>query len=298
MNEEVLYSECCGVFFKNPVLLASGTFGLGDLFPDVISSAGGFITKALSLNPIEGNPPPRLYDDRCYLINSVGLENPGVDYFIDNILDKIPEDSNLIVNIVGKTVNEYELVAKKLDGIERISAVEINLSCPNTRREIPARSAQLTEKILSSVRNSINKPIWAKLSPNYVDVFKITQASVKAGADAVVIFNTFYGMAIDVYSKRRILGAGSGGVSSPGFKPFNMYTIYEIKRRFDISVIASGGVRNGRDVLEYIMSGASLVEIGSINLVEPKAVFRILNEILELIKKLNIKNFDEINLED
>ncbi|MCS7258332.1 MAG: dihydroorotate dehydrogenase [candidate division WOR-3 bacterium] len=267
--------------FKNPILLASGTYGLGTKFIGVINKMGGIITKGITVNERFGNPLPRIIETPSGILNSVGLENPGVKKFKEKILPILSKlNTHIFVNIAGTTIEEFIILTEEL-GETEISGLEINLSCPNikNRQRLPAQSPKLVSKIVSAIRKRTNKFLIAKLTANFVDPLDTARAAIDSGVDAVSLINTLYGIAFDINTKKPILGGITGGLSGPAIKPFALYCIWHIKQKLDIPIIGGGGIMNANDVKEFILAGAKLVAIGSGNLVDPFLGLKILKEL-------------------
>lgn len=293
MNLEVSIG---GIKLRNPLILASGTFGFGEKFPQVLKKAGGIVTKGVTRNAREGNPLPRIWDDKCYVLNSIGLENPGVDRFLKEILPRLNTSYTFfIVNVAGFCVDDYFYIIDKLKDTE-IDGFELNVSCPNIKREyrLIGASHRMVRKIVRGVRSITDKPIFVKLTPNYCDPVEIAMICDEEKADAVVVFNTLFGMAIDIKTRKPRLGGIRGGISGPGIKPFVVYSVYEIARRVSCAVIASGGVNKAEDVVEYMLAGARAVEIGSMNLKDPYFLLKILKDLKKLLKDLKISKIESI----
>jgi len=273
-----------GLELKNPLLLASGVWDTDS--PVEIEVYGAVILKGVNLNGRKGNPPPRIYDIQCGVINSIGLENGGVDE-LNRKIEKIKGRTKLIANIFGSTIEEYKDVAERLKGID---GIEINVSCPNVKDSGIAfgRSPEYVERIAALVKKVSNVPVFVKLTPDTDRLEDIALAAEKAGADAVVCANTYTGMAIDINTGKPILGGTTGGVSGPCIKPLTVYRVWKLRRVLKIPIIASGGIASWQDVIEYIMAGADAVEIGSI-------IFRNLDAGTEIISGLN-KYLEEKNI--
>jgi dihydroorotate oxidase B, catalytic subunit (EC 1.3.3.1) len=264
-----------GLRMKNPVVAASGTFGFGreySAFFD-ISKLGGIAVKGLTLKPRKGNPPPRIAETPAGILNSVGLQNPGVHAFIR---DEIPflrrYDTAIIANACGNTVEEYEEMAEILSDAD-VDAIELNLSCPNVKEGCMAfgSTASGMTQVVSRVRKHCRKPLIVKLTPNVTDICEIACAAEAAGADAVSLINTVLGMAIDVKTRRPVLGNVMGGLSGPAVKPIALRMVYQVSKSVKIPVIGMGGISNGTDVVEFLLAGASAVMIGTAGLVNPYA---------------------------
>ncbi|MCX7785081.1 MAG: dihydroorotate dehydrogenase [candidate division WOR-3 bacterium] len=266
--------------FKNPLILASGTFGWGDKFIEVANKMGGIVTKGLTVKPRQGNPPPRIYETSAGILNSVGLENPGVEKFCKEILPRLkPLKTNLIVNIAGNSVQEYKTLAEELYQ-DLIAGIEINLSCPNIEtKKLIGQNPKMTYKVVKTVRDVSKKFLITKLTANFIDPLLTAQAAVEAGTDAVCLINTLYGIAFDYKTGKPILGGISGGLSGPAIKPFALYCVWHVSQKLKVPIIGCGGITTGKDVLEYLSAGSVLVEIGSANLRNPYVGLEILKEI-------------------
>lgn len=262
-----------GVSLKTPVLPASGTFGMGVELMGLVdySALGGIVTKGISLNPREGNPQPRIWEVNGGIINSIGLQNPGVRDFIEKYGDFFSKlNIPVIVNIFGESKKEYYYVAEILNREEWVSVVEINLSCPNVRTggmEFGARREDILE-IIRSVKESVNIPVWVKLSHS-THLLSLVEAALEGGADAVVLLNTLPAMAIDIKSQKPVLGAGKGGFSGPPLKFVALRDVYETYNRFKCDIVGVGGIYSGEDVVEFLLAGAKCVEIGTAAMVNP-----------------------------
>jgi dihydroorotate dehydrogenase (NAD+) catalytic subunit len=276
---------------KNPVIAASGTFGFGEEFEDFfdISLLGAIITKGISLKPMAGNPPPRIFETEGGIINSIGLQNPG---FQDFIKDKLPYykkiKSHLIVNFFGNTPKEYIELARRLDGILGISGLEMNISCPNVKKEgiIFGTDPQMAYHLVKKVRKSTKLPLIVKLSPNVTDIASLAKSAEEGGADAVSLVNTFKAMAINIHSKKPELGNVIGGLSGPAIKPIALRMVWEVNQTVKIPIIGMGGIMKVEDAIEFILAGASAIQIGTANLVNP----RIGLEVIQGINKYLIQN--------
>ncbi|HET6372471.1 MAG TPA: dihydroorotate dehydrogenase, partial [Candidatus Polarisedimenticolia bacterium] len=271
---------------KNPVLTASGTSGYGlDLMKHFdISGLGGIVAKSLSLSPREGNRPERLAETSAGLLNSIGLQNIGVTAFID---EKLPElrrhDVAVIANIFGETEEEFVELAKRLEAAVGLAALELNISCPNTARggiEFGV-DPDATFRVTAAVKKATRLPVIVKLSPNVTDIVVIARAAAEAGADILSLVNTFMGMAVNVERRRPVLSSGSGGVSGPAIKPLALHLLHRVSRHVPLPLIGIGGIRTGADALEFILAGASAVQVGTATFTEPAAGLRVVREIEE-----------------
>jgi dihydroorotate dehydrogenase (NAD+) catalytic subunit len=284
---------------KNPVLTASGTFGYGQEFSDLVAlnELGGIVVKGLSLKPRAGNPPPRIVETPCGMLNAIGLANIGLENFLTEKLPWLQKlKTPVIVNIYGHSIDEYGAVAAGLKGVEGISAIEVNISCPNVDKggmafgTDPDISAQVTEKVLENT----DKPVIVKLSPNVTDIAIIAKAVEKAGAHAVSLINTLTGMAIDVDTRVPKLANISGGLSGPAIRPVAVYMVYQVARSVKIPVIGVGGIMDYRNALEFLMAGASAIQIGTANFVDPGVSIKVIEGLRKFCKDQGISSIEEI----
>jgi len=264
-----------GVEFKNPVLTASGTFGYGREFNEFfnVSLLGGFVTKAVTREPREGNPAPRVVETPSGMLNAIGLQNDGVDFFIDTILPEIESfDTNIIVNVAGAAVDEYVAVCSRLDDCVAVRALEINISCPNVKEGGISfgSSAVSAASLVEELRKATRKPLIVKLTPNVSDIVEIARAVEDSGADALSLINTLKGMVVDVESRRPMLANVTGGLSGPAIRPVAVRMVFEVAKAVSVPVVGMGGIFTPRDALEFIIAGASLVQIGCGIFVKPR----------------------------
>lgn len=288
-----------GLLLANPVMTASGTCGYGTepghLFD--IQKLGALVCKGTTLEPKEGNPQPRLAETASGMLNSIGLENIGVKALIK---DKAPVWKGwklpVIVNIAGETVDDYARMAKLLDGVAGVSGLEVNISCPNVKAggaEFGADPA-LAAEVTKAVREATSLPVLVKLTPNTGDITKVARAVAEAGADVLTLINTLKGMAIDVGKRSPVLGNITGGLSGPAIKPVALYMVYQVARAVEIPVIGCGGITTAGDAIEFIMAGASAVQVGTAGFGNPRAPLDILEDIERFIAKEEIDNLTEI----
>ncbi len=275
MKEPDLSVQIAGVRFSNPVLVASGTFGYGEEYSRLIdlSRLGGIITKSITPEPRLGSPPPRTCETSSGMLNAIGLTNLGVDGFIKEKLPFLRTiKTRVIVNVAGRTVDEYVSVVKKLNGCQGIDMLEINISCPNVKEGGLSFGAKPegAHQCIRSVKDNTSYPIIAKLSPNVTDIAQIASAVQEAGADAVSLINTLVGMAIDVEKRRPILGNITGGLSGPAIKPVALAMVWKVAQAVKVPVIGIGGIMNARDALEFILAGACMIQVGCANFVDPQ----------------------------
>ena len=284
---------------KNPVLTASGTFGYGEEFADFIdlNRLGGFIVKGTTLNHREGNPYPRMVETPSGMLNAVGLQNKGVDYFIDNIYPRLLQyDTNPIVNVSGASVDDYVKVCEKLIPLDGIKAVEVNISCPNVKQGGMAFGTTYSgaQSVVKEVRKAWNKTMIVKLSPNVTDIAEIARAVEDSGADAVSLTNTFLGMAIDVEKMRPYLSTITGGLSGACIRPIAVRMVWQVANAVKIPVIGLGGIMNGRDAVEFLLAGATAVQIGTANFVDPSITMKVIDFIEDFLVRHNMKSVKEL----
>lgn len=290
--------DICGVNFKNPVMTASGTFGSGREYSEFLnlSELGGIVVKGVADKPWNGNPAPRIAEVYGGMLNSVGLQNPGVDYFITHDIPFLRQyDTNIIVNVCGHSIEEYTNVVNKLRG-QDIDMLELNISCPNVSEGGMAFGTDpiMVEKVVREVKNCADKPLIVKLSPNVTDITAIAKAAVNGGADALSLINTLTGMKIDIYRRQPVLSRKIGGMSGPAVKPIAVRMVYEVCKAVDVPVIGMGGISNAEDAIEFIMAGAAGVSIGTANFINPTATIDTIKGIKEFMEKYNINNLSEI----
>lgn len=281
MDQEIdLSVEFGGLRFKNPVLTASGTFGYGIEFTRFfdISVLGGFCTKGLSLDPMAGNAPGRIFETPAGMLNAIGLENVGVDAFVRDKLPPLEEfDCHVVANILGKSADEFHRIVERLDPLPKVSAYELNVSCPNIKEGGVqfGHDPGLTFQVVDRVRRATSKPVWVKLSPNVTDITVFARACEEAGADVVTLVNTFVGMAIDVYRRRPMLSNTTGGLSGPAIRPLAVRLVHQVAQAVSIPVVGIGGISCTRDALEFLIAGASAIQVGTANFVDPLAAPKI-----------------------
>lgn len=288
-----------GLSLKNPVLTASGTFGYGEDFSDFIdlSRIGGFITKGTTLNPREGNDYPRMAETASGMLNCVGLQNKGVDHFIEHIYPRIKAfNTNIIVNVSGSSPEDYAQCASKLAALEHVPAIELNISCPNVKDGGMAFgvTCEGASSVVRAVRQAYPKTIIVKLSPNVTDIAAIARAVENEGADAVSLINTLMGMAIDVERRCSKLSIGTGGLSGPAIKPVALRMVWQVAKAVKIPVIGMGGIMNAIDAIEFFMAGATAVEIGVANFIDPAISVKIAEGIEEWLVAHHIDDIHDI----
>ncbi len=284
---------------KNPIATASGTFGYGEEFTDFydLSMLGAYIVKGTTLNPRQGNPYPRMAETPSGMLNAVGLQNKGVDYFIEHIYPRIEKyDSNLIVNVSGASTDDYAAVCRKLDVLPKVAAVEVNISCPNVKQGGMAfgTTCEGASAVAKAVRDSFSRTVIMKLSPNVTDITEIARAVEAEGADSVSLINTLMGMAIDVERMKPMLSTITGGLSGPAVRPVAVRMVWQVAKAVKIPVIGLGGIMNGRDVLEFILAGATAVEIGTANFIDPYAPVKAIDEVMDFCDRHGVKDINEL----
>ncbi|MBE6309453.1 MAG: dihydroorotate dehydrogenase [Bacteroidales bacterium] len=284
---------------KNPVLTASGTFGYGEEYADFVdlNRLGGFIVKGTTLNHREGNPYPRMVETPSGMLNAVGLQNKGVDYFINEIYPRIKDvDSQVIVNVSGACLEDYVKVCEKLAPLDRIEAVEINISCPNVKQGGMAFGTTCAgaESVTKAIREAYDKTMIVKLSPNVTDIAEIARAVEAAGADAVSLTNTFLGMAINVETQRPYLSTITGGLSGACIRPIAVRMVWQVANAVKIPVVGLGGIMNGRDAVEFMLAGATAIQVGTANFVDPAVTVKIVDYIEEYMKRHGIEKVTDL----
>jgi len=288
-----------GINLKNPVMTASGTFGYGEEFAPYLdlNRLGAVVVKGLSLKPRQGNPPPRIVETAAGMLNSIGLQNVGVELFVEKKLPFLKKfDTKVIVNFFGDSIDEYCEVAKVLDSAEGVAGLEMNISCPNKQEgwlEFGTNPA-MTFKVVSAVRKSTKLPLIVKLSPNVTDITAIAKAAKDAGADALSLINTLSGMAVDANTRRPKLGNIIGGLSGPAIKPVALKMVWQVFKAVKLPLIGIGGIMTAEDAIEFMLVGASAIQVGTANFVEPQASIKILEGIADYFKKNKIKSVKEL----
>lgn len=285
---------------KNPVLTASGTFGYGEEFSDLIdlNRLGGFIVKGTTLNAREGNPYPRMAETPAGMLNAVGLQNKGVNYFIEHIYPRIKNiDTNIFVNVSGSTIDDYVEVCRRLRPLDKIAGIEVNISCPNVKQGGMAfgTSCQGAASVTKAVREAYpDKTLIIKLSPNVSDIVSIARAAEDEGADAVSLINTLLGMAIDAERRRPMLSTVTGGLSGPAVKPVALRMVWQVAKAVKIPVVGLGGIMTATDAIEFLLAGASAVQIGTANFVDPTVTMKIIDGIEDYCTRHRITDINEI----
>lgn len=284
---------------KNPITTASGTFGYGEEFADFIdlSQLGAIIVKGTTLNHREGNPYPRMVETPSGMLNAVGLQNKGVDYFISNIYPRIKDiDTNIIVNVSGSSPEDYAAVCQKLNPLPGIAAVEINISCPNVKQGgmTFGTTVQGAKSVVSAARKAYDGTMIVKLTPNVTDITEIAKAAEDEGADAVSLVNTFLGMAINTETRKPYLSTITGGLSGACIRPIAVRMVWQVCKAVNIPVIGLGGIMNGRDVIEFLLAGATAVEIGTANFVDPQVTVKAIDYVKNYMQRHGISSVKDI----
>ena len=287
------------LIFKNPVLTASGTFGYASEYKNYmdLNALGGFVVKGLSVNPKKGNKPPRIVETPCGMLNAIGLQNVGVDKFIKEKLPLLEDvDAHIIANIYGTKAEEFIKLAERLEGVGRVSALEVNVSCPNVSKggALFGKNPNEVFNLTSSIKKHTSKPVIVKLTPNVDDIAVIAKAACDGGADAVSLINTITGMVIDTKTKKPFLANKTGGLSGPAVYPVGVRMVYEVYEKIKVPIIGVGGIYNSDVALQYLMAGAALIEIGTANFTKPDVTIEIIKGIKEFLEVENIKSVGDI----
>lgn len=284
---------------KNPIMTASGTFGYGEEFADFIdlNRLGGIIVKGTTLHHREGNPYPRMAETPSGMLNAVGLQNKGVDYFIEHIYPRIKDlDTRVIVNVSGSCIDDYVAVCEKLSPLDKVAAVEINISCPNVKQGGMGFGTTCSgaESVTSAVRKAYDGTMIVKLTPNVTDITEIARAVEAAGADAVSLTNTFLGLAIDVEKRKPMLSTITGGLSGPCIRPIAVRMVWQVANAVKVPVVGLGGIASGRDAIEFLLAGATAVQIGTANFVDPQVTVKAIDYIEDYLKRHQIASVREL----
>ncbi len=296
MNTSV---NIAGVTFKNPVMTASGTFGSGMEYSQFVdlNALGAVVTKGVALIPWQGNDTPRIAETYGGMLNAIGLQNPGIDTFIERDLKFLKDyDTRVIVNVCGKTVEEYTGVVERLADEDRVDMLEINVSCPNVKEGAIAfgQNADALMKITQAVKSRARQPVIMKLSPNVTDITEMAKAAEAGGADAISLINTITGMKIDIYKRQFALANKTGGLSGPAIKPVAVRMVYQASHAVSIPVIGMGGIAGPEDAIEFLMAGAKAVAIGAMNFIDPYVTIKTISGIEEFLKKQGIEDINDI----
>jgi dihydroorotate dehydrogenase (NAD+) catalytic subunit len=294
-----LQVSIAGLWLKNPVMTASGTFGYAAEFADLVdlSRLGAIIVKGLSLEPSAGNPPPRIVETPCGMLNAIGLENVGIAAFI---AEKLPFlrtlNTPVIVNIYGKTIEEYRRLAERIETVEGIAAIEVNISCPNVSSGGIAFGVdpQSAFNVVSAVRRQTTRPLIVKLSPNVTDITRIAQSVVDAGADCLSLINTLTGMAIDIETRKPRLANITGGLSGPAIRPVALRMVWQAAQAVSVPIIGIGGIMTASDAMEFFIAGASAIQVGTANFINPRATLDILEGIEAFCRQHRIEKLSDI----
>ena len=294
---KLLETEICGIKMKTPILTASGTFGFGEEFENFVEldKLGGVMVKCLTLKPRSGNKGVRIAETPAGMLNSIGLENPGVEKFLSEILPRIKNKFNVIVNISGSTVEDYGELAKLLD-VDGIAAIELNISCPNVKDGgiIFGTSPKAASEVTAAAKKNTTKPVIVKLSPNVTDITEIAFAVEYAGADCVSLINTLMGMQINIDNWKPTLGNVTGGLSGGAVKPVAVRMVYQVAKAVKIPVIGMGGIRTCADAIEFFLAGASAVAIGTANFADPNVTMKIIDDLENYLQSRGLENINEL----
>lgn len=287
-----------GVTFKNPVMTASGTFGSGMEYSEFVdlNRLGGVVTKGVAATPWQGNPTPRVAEVYGGMLNAIGLQNPGISVFMERDISFLEKyDTNVIVNVCGKTIEEYLEVVERLADTS-VAMLEINVSCPNVKEGAIAfgQNADCLYEITSRIKEKARQPIIMKLSPNVTDITEMAKAAEAAGADAISLINTITGMKIDVHRRKFVLANKTGGMSGPAIKPIAVRMVYQCAQAVKIPIIGMGGIATGEDAIEFLMAGASAVSVGAMNFVDPYTTIKVIEGIEGYMQRYGIEDIQEL----
>ena len=291
--------DIAGLKLKNPVMTASGTFGYGVEFDDFfdLNTLGGFVVKGTTLHPRQGNSYPRMAETPSGMLNTVGLQNRGVKYFAENIYPRLlGYDTNILVNVSGSTVEEYISCAEQINELDHIAGIELNISCPNVKEGGMAfgTSCPAAEAVVKAVRKVYHKPLMVKLSPNVTDITDIALAVEAGGADSISLINTILAMAIHAESRKPVLSTVTGGLSGPAIKPIALRMVWQVSKSVKIPVIGMGGIMNATDAIEFFLAGASAIQVGTANFIDPMATQHIIAGIDNYLDRHKFKSIKEI----
>lgn len=286
---------------KNPVMTASGTYGFGEEYAELVdlSRLGGIIVKGTTLEPRQGNPYPRMVETPSGMLNAVGLQNKGVDYLAEHIYPRIKDlDTALVVNVSGRTIEDYVGVCERLKDLDKIVAVEINISCPNVKQGGMSWGTTTTgcESVVSACRRAWDRTMIVKLTPNVTDITEIARAAEAAGADSVSLVNTFLGMAIDVERRRPYLSTITGGLSGAAIRPIAVRMVWQVAKAVKVPVIGLGGIMNGRDVVEFLLAGAKAVQIGTANFIDPQVTMKTIDYLQDYMQRHGMSSLEELKM--
>lgn len=291
--------ELNGLSLKNPVMTASGTFGYGTEFQDFIdlSRLGGFVVKGTTIAHREGNPYPRMAETPMGMLNAVGLQNKGVDYFIEQIYPTIQDiDSNILVNVSGSTIEDYVATAEKINKLDKIPGIELNISCPNVKEGGMAfgTCARSAYDVVEAVRKVYDKHLMVKLSPNVTSITEIASGVESAGADSVSLINTLMGMAINAKTRRPLLSTVTGGLSGPCVKPIALRMVWQVSKVVNIPIVGLGGIMNATDAIEFLLAGASAIQVGTANFIDPAVTIKIIDGINQYLDENGFESVTDI----
>ena len=284
---------------KNPVLTASGTFGYGEEFADFIdlTRLGGFIVKGTTLHPREGNPYPRMAETPMGMLNAVGLQNKGVHYFVEHIYPRLKDiNTHVIVNVSGSSIEDYSETAAIVNDLDNIPAIELNIACPNVKKGGMTFGVQpnAAAEVVSAVRKAYHKTLIVKLTPNVTDITEIAKAVEGAGADSVSLINTMLGMAIDAERRKPLLSTVTGGLSGPCVKPVALRMVWQVAKAVKVPVVGLGGIMNATDAIEFMLAGATAVEIGTANFIDPSITVKVVDGINDYLDRHGFKSVRDI----
>lgn len=290
--------DIAGVKLKNPVMTASGTFAAGREYSEFLdlNQLGAVVVKGIATNPWIGNPPPRIAETYGGMLNAIGLQNMGVEHFINEDIPFLRQyDTKIIVNVIGKSIKEYCQVVERLSD-EDVDLLELNISCPNIKEGGVAfgTSCESVEEVVREVKKYAKQPLIVKLSPNVTDIVEIAKAAQSSGADALSMINTLLGMAIDIHRRKPVLANTTGGLSGPAIKPVAIRMLHDVHKKVSLPIIGMGGIMNGEDAIEFILAGATGVAVGTANFSNPRATIDVLHGIISYCNKYGIKNLEEI----
>ena len=288
-----------GLELQNPVMTASGTFGYGEEFADLIdlNRLGGFLVKGTTLHHREGNAYPRMAETPSGMLNAVGLQNKGVDYFIKEIYPRLQQyKSHILVNANGSTIEEYVALCEKLNELEHIPAIELNISCPNVKAGGMSFGVdpKMAARVTKAVRKVYKKPMIVKLSPNVTDITKIAKAVEDEGADSISLINTLLGMAVDAEKRKPVLSTITGGMSGAAVKPVALRMVWQVAKAVNVPVVGMGGIMNATDAIEFMLAGATAIQVGTGNFIDPTLTIKILEGIEDYLKRHNIDDINDI----
>jgi len=288
-----------GIEIKNPVMTASGTFGYASEFDDLmdLNRLGAIVVKGLSLEPSKGNPPPRIVETPCGMLNAIGLENVGLAAFVEKKLPFLRRlDPPVFVNVYGKSTEEYAELAARLEDIDGVSGIEVNISCPNVKSGGMAFGAypESAAEVIRAIRKQIAKPLMVKLSPNVTDIAEIAKSVEAEGADSISLINTITGMAIDIETRRPKIGNITGGLSGPAIKPVALRMVWQVAQTVKVPVVGIGGIMTATDALEFLIAGAMAVQVGTANFINPHATTDIIDGIETFMMERNISDISDI----